>query len=228
MENIIPFCNICNMLNIKKKTRSSDIKIVRVVVFCCDYLIFPSWSLLIFLNFTKECFLTDCFLFVHKRGTQPSARSPDPPLKCWLRQWWPAGPPLSSCLHWLPRWRPPPIPQPIEHRAPHTRVCPRALSQPQVGRPRWHLYLMPQPLQTYHDQNCTPCLLSRLLTPPFQWMSLSSTQARTLSAIPRTPPPSHCQVLSVLPFYLSWNCYVRFHRQTCSENYSGKLPLPLE
>lgn len=101
MDSINLFCNICSMLNILEAQTSKywvDTKdgsgfsiicytktgtnflvntMLRVVIFCCDYnWLLSSWSHLLFLNFTKKCFLTNCFLFVPKRRTQPSAAFP--------------------------------------------------------------------------------------------------------------------------------------------------------
>ena len=188
MECIHLLCNLCNMLNILeaqtskhwvaakdgsgfsvryyRKTRMNFLinPVLKVAIFCCDYnWLFSPWSRLLFLNFTKECFLTNCFLFVPERGTQPSAASPGslPTPLAHLQSAHSRGggaqalsfPPVCSIhpgyLPPPPPTQPPQLPQPP---TPHMHLCPRALLTPEWMAELTSLPAASQSLQTWHKQ----------------------------------------------------------------------------
>lgn len=244
MDSINLFCNICSMLNILEAQTSKywvDTKdgsgfsiicytktgtnflvntMLRVVIFCCDYnWLLSSWSHLLFLNFTTKCFLTNCFLFVPKRRTQPSAAFPGSlptPLAHHQSAHFHGGgsqalsfPPVCS-VHpgylWPPATAAPTAPHSRHGPLPQSSPDPRMDDQVDIStccftvtadltqaKPEIHKKILKKKELPVFAPGCSH---------PFQWTSLQFAQARTLSATPYLPLTQHCQVPSVLPFYL--------------------------
>ena len=156
------------------------------------------------LNFTEECFLTNCFLFVPKRGTQPSAAFPGSlptPLAHHQSAHFHGGgsqalsfPPVCS-VHPGYLW-PPATAAPT---APHSRhgPLPQSSPDPRMDDQVESLPAASQSLQTWHKQNLrsikklkkkkrAPCLHTRLLTP----VSVDISPIRSSQNPERHPIPS--------------------------------------